>query len=388
MAHFYSFCRRAVAFAAVMIVSATAAFAQPQFIESQWNGRRVAFLGDSITDARQIAQTNNIYWNFLKDILGIEAYVYGISGHRMNQIIGQGERLMAEHGQEVDAILVFIGTNDYNGNIPLGEWYTYSDRKTIDDGPVEVVRRHRELNFDDSTFRGRANTTVRWLKTNYPDKQIIFMTPIHRGYAKFNDKNIQPEESFANACGNFIDEYVQAVREIADVWAVPVIDLSAISGLYPMLDEHAHYFRKADTDRLHPNTPGQLRMAYALAYQLMGYPAYFPKYAAIALDSSIDRRVKAQVDAVLDSYGVKASYAPMEKSAKTTAFNADSVKDGDIIRLQNHVSDDKLVETVKAFVPQLQARGFEFLTVTELYGIRGHEPSAFYGANNTINNIY
>ena len=240
MAHFYSFCRRAVAFAAVMIVSATAAFAQPQFIESQWNGRRVAFLGDSITDARQIAQTNNIYWNFLKDILGIEAYVYGISGHRMNQIIGQGERLMAEHGQEVDAILVFIGTNDYNGNIPLGEWYTYSDRKTIDDGPVEVVRRHRELNFDDSTFRGRANTTVRWLKTNYPDKQIIFMTPIHRGYAKFNDKNIQPEESFANACGNFIDEYVQTVREIADVWAVPVIDLSAISGLYPMLDEHAH----------------------------------------------------------------------------------------------------------------------------------------------------
>ena len=376
----HSFLKSAVIVLASLCLSIAAASAQPQ-IQSQWNGRRVAFLGDSITDARQIQQTNNIYWNFLKDILGIETYVYGISGHRMNQIIGQGERLMAEHGQNVDAILVFIGTNDYNGNIPLGEWYTYSEQKTIDDGPVEVLRRHRELNYDDSTFRGRANTTVRWLKTNYPDKQIIFLTPIHRGYAKFNDKNIQPEESFANACGHFIDEYVQAVREIADVWAVPVIDLSSISGLYPMLDEHAHYFRNADTDRLHPNTPGQLRMAYALAYQLMGYPVYFPKYVAFSFDSSMDRRLRAQVDALMSSYGLRASYAPMDKTARTTAFSIDEIKDGDIVRMQDHVSDEQLVETLGKLVPELRSRGFEILSVSELFAIRGLEPDAYYNAN-------
>ena len=28
-------------------------------------------------------------------------------------------------------------------------------------------------------------------------------------------------------------------------------------------------------DLLHPNTEGHLRMAYALAYQLLGYPAKF-----------------------------------------------------------------------------------------------------------------
>lgn len=356
-------------------------------IDSQWKGRRVALLGDSITDARQIAQTNNIYWNFLKDILGIEPYVYGISGHRMNQIIGQAQKLEAEHGQHVDAILVFIGTNDYNANVPLGEWYTYSDRKTIDDGPVEVTRRHRELVFDDSTFRGRANNTVRWLKTHYPDKQIIFLTPIHRGYAKFNDKNIQPEESFANACGHFIDEYVQAVREIADVWAVPVIDFGAACGLYPMMDEHAHYFRKADTDRLHPNTPGQLRMAYALAYQLLNYPAYFPKQIAFSFDASIDRRLRAQIDALLDSYGVKASYVASSPVAKTTAFNVDDVRDGDIVRLQNHMSDDRILETLEAVVPELQARGFRILDVPELFAVRGVEPAAYYNGQ-SITNVY
>ena len=260
---------------------AAAAPAQP-LLPSQWDGKRVAFLGDSITDARQIGTTNDVYWHMLEGILGIRPYVYGISGHRMNQIIGQGERLEREHGQDVDAIIVFIGTNDYNGGIPLGEWYTYSYEQTVaanrQTGRTEVFRKHRELVYDDATFRGRANTTLRWLKTHYPDKQIIFLTPIHRAYAMFSADNIQPPESFANACGLFIEDYIQAVRELADVWAVPVIDLASISGLYPMLDEHAKYFRNADTDRLHPNTEGHWRMAWAIAYQLLGYPADFPQH--------------------------------------------------------------------------------------------------------------
>ena len=257
-----------------------AASAQP-LLPSQWDGKRVAFLGDSITDARQIGTTNDVYWHMLEGILGIRPFVYGISGHRMNQIIGQGERLERDHGQDVDAIIVFIGTNDYNGGIPLGEWYTYSYEQTVaanrQTGRTEVFRKHRELVYDDATFRGRANTTLRWLKTHYPDKQIIFLTPIHRAYATFSADNIQPPESFANACGLFIEDYIQAVRELADVWAVPVIDLASISGLYPMLDEHAKYFRNADTDRLHPNTEGHVRMAWAIAYQLLGYPADFPQ---------------------------------------------------------------------------------------------------------------
>lgn len=264
-----------------LVLAGAVALAQPK-LPSQWNGARVAFLGDSITDARQIGTTNDVYWHMLEDILGIKPYVYGISGHRMNQIIGQGERLEREHGQEVDAIIVFIGTNDFNGSIPMGEWYSYSYEKTIyanriTGGPAETVRKHRELVYDDETFKGRANTTLRWLKTHYPDKQIIFLTPLHRGYATFGEANIQPDESFANACGLFIEDYIQAVREIASVWAVPVIDLDSISGLYPMVDEQAHYFRNAETDRLHPNTEGHVRMAWAIAYQLLGYPAAFPQ---------------------------------------------------------------------------------------------------------------
>lgn len=73
----------------------------------------------------------------------------------------------------------------------------------------------------------------------------------------------------------YVDEYVNVVKEAANVWAVPVIDLNSISGLYPLLDEHAPYFHDAQTDRLHPNANGHYRMAKALAYQLLAYPANF-----------------------------------------------------------------------------------------------------------------
>ena len=59
------------------------------------------------------------------------------------------------------------------------------------------------------------------------------------------------------------------------MWAVPVIDMNSASGLYPMLDEHAQYFNKRDTDRLHPNDEGHRRMARTLMYQLLALPCVF-----------------------------------------------------------------------------------------------------------------
>ena len=276
-------------------------------IRSQWDGARVAFLGDSIIDVYQVAAANNTFPNFLENLLGIEAYVYGISGHNMSQIIPQAEKLEAEHGQAVDAIIVFVGTNDYNGNIPLGEWYSFDTQTTNHNGNT-VERRHRELVYDDSTFRGRTNSTMRFLKSHYPDKQIILLTPLHRGAANFGPTNIQPEESFSNGCGLFIEDYVAAIKEAANVWAVPVIDLNSISGLYPLLQEHQKYFRSPDDDLLHPNTPGQFRMACSLAYQLTAYPAKFPKYIALSFDDGPNTVTTPKVLDVLEENGVRASF--------------------------------------------------------------------------------
>jgi lysophospholipase L1-like esterase len=260
-------------------------------IKSQWRGARVAYLGDSITDKRQVEKgLNDTYWVYLEKLLGTESLVYGISGHQWSHIPGQTDKLIAEHGQEVDVIMIFVGTNDYNASVPLGEWYSEEVVNVEVTGPkgsksgLMADRKKRTILMDNSTYRGRINIAMSKLKEAYPTKQIILLTPIHRGDAFLSDRNIQPDELHANGVGEYIDAYVDVVKEAGNVWAVPVIDLNAICGLYPLAASNALYWRrpalekssksgKKRTDRLHPNSAGHLRMAQALAYQLLGYPA-------------------------------------------------------------------------------------------------------------------
>lgn len=241
---------------------------------TQWKGRKVAFLGDSITDKAHVGTTKN-YWQYLQEMLGLVPFVYGINGQQWRDVPGQCEKLRAERGGDIDAILIFAGTNDFNSGTPLGEWYTTGEVPVEVSGPRSEIRTRRTLSMDGDTFRGRINTTMSYLKENFPDKQVILLTPIHRGYARFGDNNIQPDESYPNSLGLYADAYVDAVKEAANVWAVPVIDLNSICGLYPNADSHARYFHDARSDRLHPNAEGHYRMAKALAYQLSSYPANF-----------------------------------------------------------------------------------------------------------------
>lgn len=241
---------------------------------NQWKGKKVAFLGDSITDKVHVGTAKN-YWQFLEELLSLEPLVYGINGHQWTGILGQAETLKAERGDDVDAILIFAGTNDYNSGTPLGEWYSVKEEAVEVSGPKSEVRNRRQLQLDENTFKGRINKVMWYLKTNYPTKQIILLTPIHRGYARFSDNNIQPDESYPNQIGLYVDQYVEVLKEAANVWAVPVIDLNSISGLYPVNDTHTRYFHNEKTDRLHPNADGHYRMAKALMYQLLAYPTDF-----------------------------------------------------------------------------------------------------------------
>lgn len=242
-----------------------------------WQGKRVAYFGDSITDPNNKA-ANNKYWNFLEQWLGITPYVYAVSGRMWNDIPRQANKLKAEHGDDFDAILIFMGTNDYNNAVPIGKWYD-EKAENVEYGhryaKRKEVRLRRYLSMDNDTYKGRINIALDSLKRMYPTKQIVLLTPIHRAGFYAGEKNWQCTEDYMNRCGEYLDSYVEAVKEAGNVWAVPVIDLNAASGLYPMLDAHAQYFNKADTDRLHPNNLGHERMAKTLMYQLLSLPCTF-----------------------------------------------------------------------------------------------------------------
>lgn len=242
-----------------------------------WYGKRVGYIGDSITDPDCYGSNIKKYWDFLKDWLKITPYVYGVSGRQWNDVPRQVEKLKKEHGDEVDAILVFMGTNDFNHSIPMGEWYMEQKMQVVAaEGQQKKLetRTHRTFCMTNDTFRGRINIGVNRLKELYPDKQIILLTPLHRSTANFGDKNVQPDENYQNKCGLYIDSYVQAVKEAGALWGVPVIDMNALTGLNPMVDSQLSYFYNPSFDRLHPSTKGQERMARTLMYQLLALPVF------------------------------------------------------------------------------------------------------------------
>ncbi len=246
-------------------------------IAHPWSGKRVAYFGDSITDPRTRGAKKK-YWGFLQDWLQITPLVYGVSGRQWDDIPRQANKLREEHGDDFDAILIFMGTNDYNNAVPIGRWYEetlerveYGHRYTK---RMEDRMRRRPVMTND-TYCGRINIAMDSLKQMFPTKQIVLLTPIHRGGFYANDKNWQCTEDYVNRCGEYLDAYVEAVKEAGTVWAVPVIDLGALSGLYPMIDTHKQYFTNKDTDALHPNDAGHERMARTLMYQLMALPSAF-----------------------------------------------------------------------------------------------------------------
>ena len=242
-----------------------------------WQGRKVGYIGDSITDPNCIPGVK-LYWEFLADWLQITPFVAAVSGGEWKDVPHQGEQLLTAHPGDVDAILVFLGTNDFNAGVPLGEWFTETKEEVMaaTGEPQRLyLRNKRTPVMSDSTFRGRINIGLNYLKSHFPEKQIVLLTPIHRAYAKFSDDNVQPDERYQNKCGAYIDDYVQAVKEAANVWSVPVIDLNAVSGLNPMIEEHLPLFRDPSFDRLHPNSKGHERIARTLYYQLMALPCLF-----------------------------------------------------------------------------------------------------------------
>lgn len=247
---------------------------------TQWAGKTVAYLGDSMTDPRNNSAKLH-YWDYLDSLMGIRPVVFARSGYQWDGIYKKALELnQTASPDSIDAIFIWAGTNDYNHSLPTGQFYTERLDSVVFNG-VKTERKHREFCMDSTTFCGNINRTLHFLKTHYPTKQIVVLTPIHRAYARFNDKNIQPDENYANGQGLYIEDYIDILKRGAQLWSVPVIDLYGLSGLMPVLPEHSGYFHCPPgeageyVDLLHPNEAGHYRLARTIQMQLLGLPPTF-----------------------------------------------------------------------------------------------------------------
>ncbi len=218
-------------------------------IQHSWYGKRIGYIGDSITDPNCYGDNIKKFWDFLKEWLNITPYVYGVSGRQWDDVPRQAEQLKKEHGEEGDAIIVFMGTNDFNSSVPIDTWFTEKEEQVMaahgETKKLETRKRRTPI-MTNETYKGRINLGISHLKKLFPDKQIVLLTPLHRSLADFGKKNVQPDESYQNKYGEYIDAYIQVIKEAGNLWGIPVIDFNSVTGMNPIIEEQLIYFYDAN----------------------------------------------------------------------------------------------------------------------------------------------
>ena len=212
-----------------------------------WADKSAVFVGDSIT-----AGTNcdgETYWELLKEALELGSVTdMGIAGSCISSTSDYGlenSPLINRFDSipEADLISIFMGTNDYGHDTPLG---------TIDD-------------MEDVSFYGALNVILSALKVKYPNATIVFVTPLHRYGFGTNSATGETHtfDSVPNGAGHTLEDYVNAIKLACEKHGVAVVDLYCELDMDPSNDETREYYMP---DGLHPNTAGHRQIANILTH--------------------------------------------------------------------------------------------------------------------------
>ncbi len=199
------------------------------------NGLKINFIGDSITEGVCCTSHMTRFSDLIAAQTGAICRNYGIGGTRIAlQIIPTPNPSWEQPfvtrvdrmDPDADVVVVFGGTNDFGiGDAPFG---TMEDR-TAD------------------TFIGALHVLHLQLLERYPAAQLVALTPLHR------DGEAEP-----NSRGKVAADYVEAVRQVAAYYGVPVLDLWATSGMQPAVPVMKTTYMP---DGLHPNDAGHALLA-------------------------------------------------------------------------------------------------------------------------------
>ena len=201
------------------------------------SNKKVHFLGDSITEGGAATTQESAFVGlFKKAYPNAEITNYGVGGTRIAKVsqAAPSEKFwhdfdfnsrVKDMTKNADLIVVFGGTNDYGyGMAKMGEFGMK----------------------DEYTFYGATYSLYEKLLVKYPNARILVLTPLHR-----------LGEEQANAQGKVLKDYVHAIKEVAEYFAFPVLDLYSVSGINPAV---ANIQKQMMPDGLHPNNVGHQRL--------------------------------------------------------------------------------------------------------------------------------
>ena len=213
-------------------------------------GKIIDFLGDSITEGVGVTdRVNNRYDKVLKKDCGLAViYNYGIGGTRLAHqrtpsakprhdlcFCGRAYDL----NETADIIVVYGGVNDYiHGDAPFG--------KIGDTTPA--------------TFCGGVYFLMNLLRTLYPGKTVVFMTPARLCYDD-NDGAKPSNRSIKQPDAKPLLTYIEVIEKTAAQFGIPVLNLYEKLGIDPNNPEDKELYT---VDGLHFNDAGHHILAARL----------------------------------------------------------------------------------------------------------------------------
>lgn len=214
-------------------------------MERRLEGKRIAFLGDSITEGVGASSSDKCYVSVFRALTGATVFNCGIGGTRIavqkNKTVNSPEfdryfaSRIAAMPPELDYVVVFGGTNDFgHGDAPLG---AFGDDTT-------------------GTFYGAVRRLYLDLYEKYPTARIVAALPLHRLGEECKgavDGVVRTESLF---------DYVNAIRQTAELFSIPVVDLYAASNMQPQVEPLRALYMP---DGLHPSDLGHRRLAEIFA---------------------------------------------------------------------------------------------------------------------------
>ena len=202
----------------------------------QLAGKKVAFLGDSITEGHGVADKSCRFDNRLAAQYGLEAVNFGIGGTRLAHQRKASDKprhdlcfcgRAYDLPKDTDVIVVYGGTNDYgHGDAPFG---TNEDRTP-------------------ETFCGAVHFLMQFLRTEYPAAKLVFMTPARRR----GDERALPIPGRCEDKHPLI-AYVDEILTVAREYGIATVDLYRELGIDPNREEDVQRYAP---DGLHFNEEG------------------------------------------------------------------------------------------------------------------------------------
>lgn len=266
--------------------------------QNYWTGKRAMFFGTSITwycmDGRTfetngypqiVAEQLGLNFNTVTDVIGMTGMAMADSKN------GDGihSGITANDTADADLVCIECTTNDFKLNVPLGD-----------------IGKIGDTSFNTSTFCGALRLSIETILTRNPDGHILLITDTQRD-------NDSYDVNYQNSAGCRMEDYVNALISIANMYGIPVCDWYHKSGI------NDFNLSSYTSDGLHLNAAGYARVGMLTAHTLLDLGAATPVCGGSSLPND---GTEGQV--LTKTADGEAWQDPTEIPTKLSAFENDS----------------------------------------------------------------